>query len=160
MNKVNKFLETVLINIKIMSILFLLVVIFKKLSIVFNPEKLLLNYLEKFKIINQKITISLADNICTNISFSIFDNYTNFIVNNDLHSAIDVLYNLYDKGYSVMDIYDNYLLYIKPCTFVKEIHKYEIIKLLCKYITIFHNIHEDEIELALFTNNLNQLLSN
>ncbi|MDA7464153.1 AAA family ATPase [Candidatus Poseidonia alphae] len=122
--------------------------------------RILLNYLEKFKIINQKITISLADNICTNISFSIFDSYTNFIVNNDLHSAIDVLYNLYDKGYSVMDIYDNYLLYIKPCTFVKELHKYEIIKLLCKYITIFHNIHEDEIELALFTNNLNQLLSN
>ena len=121
--------------------------------------RILLNYLEKFKIIDQKITISLADNICTNISFSIFDNYTNFIVNNDLHSAIDVLYNLYDKGYSVMDIYDNYLLYIKPCHLVNEIHKYEIIKLLCKYITIFHNIHEDEIELALFTNNLNQLLS-
>jgi len=31
--------------------------------------------------------------------------------------------------------------------------------LLCKYISIFHNIHEDEIELALFTNNLFQLLS-
>ena len=28
------------------------------------------------------------------------------------------------------------------------------------YITIFHNIHEDEIELALFTNNLIELLYN
>ena len=34
-----------------------------------------------------------------------------------------------------------------------EMQKYKIIALLCKYITIFHNVHEDEIELALFTNN-------
>jgi len=35
--------------------------------------------------------------------------------------------------------------------------KYEIIPFICKYITVFHNIHEDEIELALFTNNLVKL---
>jgi hypothetical protein len=34
-----------------------------------------------------------------------------------------------------------------------EKQKYKLISLLCKYITVFHNIHEDEIELALFTNN-------
>ena len=37
--------------------------------------------------------------------------------------------------------------------------KYKIIAILCKYITVFHNIHEDEIELALFTNNLGMVLS-
>ena len=30
---------------------------------------------------------------------------------------------------------------------------------MCKYISIFHNIHEDEIELSLFTNNLIDVLS-
>jgi hypothetical protein len=35
--------------------------------------------------------------------------------------------------------------------------QYKTIAIICKYITIFHNIHEDEIELALFTNNLRQL---
>ena len=35
-----------------------------------------------------------------------------------------------------------------------DTNKYKITKILCKYMTIFHNIHEDEIELALFTNNL------
>jgi hypothetical protein len=35
--------------------------------------------------------------------------------------------------------------------------KYQAIAIICKYITIFHNIHEDEIELALFTNNVRQL---
>jgi len=37
--------------------------------------------------------------------------------------------------------------------------KYRIIPFLCKYITVFHNIHEDGIELAVFTNNLQQLFS-
>ena len=58
-----------------------------------------------------------------------------------------------------MDIYDNYFLYVKSTNIINETHKYEIIKILCKYITIFHNIHEDEIELSLFSNNLVKLLS-
>lgn len=121
--------------------------------------RILLNYLEKFKIINEPITFELANRICTNISFIIFENYTKFLIENKLLHAIDIFYDLFDKGYSVMDIYDNYLLFVKSTSILNETQKYEIIKLLCKYITIFHNIHEDEIELALFTNNLNQLLS-
>ncbi|MDC1321453.1 AAA family ATPase [Flavobacteriaceae bacterium] len=122
--------------------------------------RILLNYLEKFKILNEPITLDLANKICTNISFSIFDEYTNNCINNSIEQSIRLFYQLYDKGYSVMDIYDNYFLYIKTTKLVSETHKYEIIKLLCKYITIFHNIHEDEIELALFSNNLIDLLSN
>jgi DNA polymerase III delta prime subunit len=121
--------------------------------------RILLNYLEKFKIINQRITLELANKICTNISFIIFKDFTNLVINKDLLGAIDILYNLFDKGYSAMDIYDNYLFFVKSTSILNETQKYEIIKLLCKYITIFHYIHEDEIELALFTNNLNQLLS-
>jgi hypothetical protein len=37
---------------------------------------------------------------------------------------------------------------------IDEDKKYKIIKLLCKYIAIFYNIHEDEIELSIFTKNL------
>ena len=59
-----------------------------------------------------------------------------------------------------MDIYDNYFLYVKNTTLLTESIKYEVIKLLCKYITIFYNIHEDELELALFTNNLVEIISN
>jgi hypothetical protein len=57
-----------------------------------------------------------------------------------------------------MDILDNYFLFVKTTTILNEEEKYKIIPYICKYITIFHNIHEDEIELALFTNNLVQLL--
>ena len=68
--------------------------------------------------------------------------------------AINILYKLYDNGYSVMDILDGYFLFIKITDKLSETEKYEIIPYFCKYITIFHNIHEDPIELALFTNNL------
>ena len=121
--------------------------------------RILLNYLEKFKILNQPITLDLANKICTNISFSIFDDYTNHCISNNICESINIFYELYDKGYSVMDIYDNYFLYVKSSALLTETQKYELIKLLCKYITIFHNIHEDEIELALFSNNLTELFS-
>ena len=111
----------------------------------------LLNYLEKFKIINEPITYDLVSKVCTNISFTVFDTYTNAVIQSNLNEAVHLLYDLFDKGYSVMDIYDNYFLFVKVTDILSETQKYEIIKLLCKYITIFHNIHEDEIELALFT---------
>lgn len=124
-------------------------------SICNNSPKLLIGYLEKFKLLNEtNIGIELASKICTNISFTIFDEYTNCIVNNQLAQAIQIIYNIYDKGYSVMDILDNYFLYVKTTTLLNEEKKYIIIPILCKYIIIFHNIHEDEIELALFTNAL------
>jgi DNA polymerase III delta prime subunit len=119
----------------------------------------LLNYLEKFKIINEPITYDLVSKVCTNISFTVFDTYTNAVIQSKLNDAVHLLYDLFDKGYSVMDIYDNYFLFVKVTDILSETQKYEIIKLLCKYITIFHNIHEDEIELALFTNNMVKLLS-
>lgn len=119
-----------------------------------NNAKILINYMEKFKLLEQNITLELATNVCTNISFFVFDEYTKFLLSKDLVSAVLLLYNIYDKGYSVMDILDNYFLYIKTTLLLNETQKYLIIPLICKYITIFHNIHEDEIELALFTNNL------
>ena len=68
--------------------------------------------------------------------------------------AIKILYDIHDKGYSVMDILDNYFLFVKNTHLLSEEYKYDIIPIICKYITVFHNIHEDEIELALFSNNV------
>jgi DNA polymerase III delta prime subunit len=125
-----------------------------------NTVKILINYMEKFKLLNQKITLELATQLCSNISFITFEEYTRFILNSELLSAIKIIYELYDKGYSVMDILDNYFIFTKTTNILSEEQKYKIIPYLCKYITIFHNIHEDEIELSLFTNNLIKTLSN
>jgi DNA polymerase III delta subunit len=121
----------------------------------------MINYLEKLKILNLPITESLIDNICSNISYHVFDKYTNFILDGKLLQGIKIFYDLYDAGYSAMDIYDNYFIYIKITDIIKDdIVKYKIIKLLCYYITVFYNIHEDEIELANFTNNIIKIVNN
>jgi len=124
-----------------------------------NTVKILINYMEKFKLLNERITLQLAIQLCSNISFLTFEDYTNFALQGQLLSAIKTIYELYEKGYSVMDILDNYFIFIKTTTTLTEEQKYKIIPYLCKYITIFHNIHEDEIELSLFTNNLVKILS-
>jgi DNA polymerase III delta prime subunit len=124
------------------------------LDICNNTIKILINYMEKFKLMDSRITLELAIDVCTNISFHSFICYTEFLKNNNLCEAIKLIYSIHDKGYSVMDILDNYFLFVKTTKFLNEDEKYIIIPYICKYITIFHNIHEDEIELALFTNNL------
>jgi DNA polymerase III delta prime subunit len=125
------------------------------LSICNNSVRILINYLEKFKLLSKEINLDIATSVCTNIAFQEFAMYTKYCkIDYDLLSAINLLYNLFDKGYSVMDILDNYFLFTKTTDLLNEKEKYIIISLICKYITMFHVIHENEIELAHFTNNL------
>ena len=128
------------------------------LNVCNNTAKILINYLEKFKLLNEPITLELATNVCSNISLSTFEDYTQLLKDEKLDDAIHLLYGIYDKGYSVMDILDNYFVFIKITKMLSEQQKYNIIPFICKYITVFHNIHEDEIELALFSNNLQQVV--
>lgn len=123
-----------------------------------NTVKVLVNYMEKFKLYGSRITLEHAMLLCSNISFQIFESYTNHIKSGELKPAIKLIYDIYDKGYSVMDILDNYFVFIKSTSILNEDEKYKTIPYICKYITVFHDIHEDEIELALFTNNLCQAL--
>ncbi len=124
------------------------------LDICNNNAKILVNYMEKFKLMNMTITLELAQNVCTNISFLSFETYTNHLLENRLMDAISIMHTIYEKGYSVMDILDNYFLFVKITNNLTENQKYKIIPLICKYITIFHNTHEHELELSLFTNNM------
>ena len=125
-----------------------------------NTVKIMVNYMEKFKLLNEKITYDLAVKLCSNISFFTFEKYTQFVLDKSLNVAIVLIYEIYDKGYSVMDVLDNYFIFVKNTEILNEEQKYKIIPFICKYISVFHNIHEDEIELSLFTNNLINILSN
>jgi DNA polymerase III delta prime subunit len=120
----------------------------------------LINFLEKCKLIDLHIDINLAKLLCTNISYNEFINYTNACKNEkNIHKALDIMNTLIAKGYSVMDILDSYFAFIKNTDLLSEEQKYLIIPLICKYITIFNDIHEDDIELVFFTNNLISLIS-
>jgi len=116
--------------------------------------KILINYLEKFKIYNKKITLSDSFNLCTNISYNNLIEYTNYCKEGNLKDAINSIINIYNNGYSVMDILDTYFTFVKVTNIINQDTKYSIFKLLCKYISNFYIIHEDEIELIFLTNNL------
>lgn len=119
----------------------------------------MINSVEKCFVYDKNITLSNCEKLCSTISFKHFDNYYNFLLKNDVKKATKILYEIYDYGYSVIDILDFLFYYTKKTELLEEHIKYEVIILLCKYITIFHNIHEDCVELALITNNINKLFS-
>ena len=121
-------------------------------------SKTVLMFIKKFKLIDKKINLNLAYNLCSNIAYTEFENYTIACINCELIEAINLIGNLSKKGFSNSDILDNYFVYIKITNLLDESIKYEIISYICKYITIFNIIHEDESELIYFTNNIIQLL--
>jgi len=128
------------------------------LMISLGSIRVLINLLEKIYIYGEPITIQPCRKICSIISFQEFETYFNLLKSGNLSGAIDILYSIYDYGYSVIDILDYFFEFIKLTKIMEDDIKYRIIPFLCKYITIFHNVHEDGIELALFTNNLYDLL--
>jgi len=125
------------------------------LNICNNSIRLLINYLEKFKLLNIPIDEKKVKEICTNISFYEFENYTNAWYNEkNLQKSIKLIYSIYNKGYSVMDILDSYFSFIKITNIIDEPVKYKIIIFILKYIAVFHTLHENDIELIIFTNEL------
>ena len=120
--------------------------------------RMLINYLEKFKLMDKIITMETCKLLITNISFDDFNNFTNYCIKEkNLHKAIEILNELYNHGYSVSDILDNYFLYIKYESTINEELKFKIISIICKFIIIVNELHEDEIELAFFANRLSMI---
>ena len=103
--------------------------------------------------------MELVHKLCSNISYVQFDNYISKLRSCDLNGAIAILYEIYEYGYSVIDILDYFFTYVKMTKNLEEVEKYRVLPFLCKYITIFHKVHEDVIELAFFTNSLMNELS-
>jgi len=133
------------------------------LSICNHSVRNMINYLEKIHILSvseSELDLELCKKICSNISFQHFESYISFLKQRELYAAIHILYDIFEYGYSVIDILDYFFIFVKTTNHLDENEKYNIIPHLCKYITIFHNIHEDEVELALFTNSIFPLLSN
>lgn len=128
------------------------------LNISQNSIRNLINHLEKIHILGAPVNLELCKTLCSTISHPLFESYMQSIFAGDLNAAIHILYNIHDHGYSVIDILDYFFSFVKTTTTLTESHKYKIIPLLCKYITIFHKLHEEMIELALFTNDVYSVL--
>lgn len=117
-----------------------------------------INHLEKIYILSDnlgsEITLEHSKKICSTISFQQFEEYIGYIKSRHLIKAIYCLYEIHDYGYSVIDILDYFFTFIKTTSLLSEDEKYKMIPILCKYITVFHSVHEDVIELSFMTKDL------
>jgi DNA polymerase III gamma/tau subunit len=126
-----------------------------------NSIRNLINYLEKIYIYTnagEPIDLETCKKLCNIISVDYFENYIEYIKSDNITEAINVLYSIHDYGYSVIDILDYFFNFVKTTGSLNEDEKYRVIPVICNYITIFHNVHEDCIELALFSNNIYRVL--
>lgn len=123
-----------------------------------NSIRSMINYLEKIHILGESVDLELCKTICSHISFQKFERIIAHIRKRETAEAIAVFFAIHDYGYSVIDILDYFFTFVKSTTVLTEDEKYKTIPVICKYITIFHNVHEDCIELAMFVNHLYNVL--
>lgn len=71
----------------------------------------------------------------------------------DIKSVCNLLHSILHYGYSVIDFLEQYLLFIKyhSLDYIDEKKTCCIVHILSKYIILFHSVHENEIELFLFS---------
>ena len=116
--------------------------------------KVIINYCEKIKLLHLKIDMLNVLRITTNIHFYKFEELHFLLKEKKIYEAMILSLKIIDDDYSVIDFLDNYYLFVKITLLIEEEVKYEIIKLICKYIIIFYNIHEEEVEIILFIKNI------
>jgi len=129
------------------------------LNISNNSIRVLINYIEKFNIYNKYITLDIANKICTNINFSDFEKYINYLKINNFKGSMNILQQNVNMGFSVIDILENFYTYIKISNILDEVVKYKIIIIISKYISIFYSKHEDCIELYFLTHEINLIIN-
>lgn len=116
--------------------------------------KTMLNILELFSLYESHIKLEDCLELCNSIPYTYFDKYIDYCNKKEHENATTYLAHLLNKGYSVIDILNKFVLYLKYDKNIPLNKKYEIIKLVSKYICIFYNIHEDSNELIIFTRNI------
>lgn len=116
--------------------------------------RIILNYLEKIKLFNSPVDIDLAVQLCTNISFHSLSAYTHACQTSNMPEAFQCIISWLKNGYSGIDILDNYFIFLKHTKDISEEYKSKLVPCICKYISTFYTVHEDEIELFFFTNNV------
>lgn len=112
--------------------------------------RIMMNTLEKISLM-EDFTVETVEQACTYISN--IDAVVRHILKRELRPAINVMISIYNDGYSIMDILDAFMDYLKQSE-IDEPIKYQWTKICCKYIIIFHERHEHPIELPFFVTDL------
>lgn len=118
-----------------------------------NPKKLLID-LQKCKLYGERLHLDDIKNLLYDINHQTFDLFTETVKEGNRKKASQILLELYEEGFSVIDILSQYYEYMKFCESFSDALKYKITKIVTKFVTIFHNLHEDSIELTFFAKNI------
>jgi DNA polymerase III gamma/tau subunit len=100
---------------------------------------------------NIEITTDIIKKCSTLINFDILKQYFILCKNRELHAGYYHLLKIIDNGHSVLDILNEISNYSKITDILNEEQKYKCCKLVAQYIVVFITIHEEELELLLFT---------
>uniref|UniRef100_A0A6C0BST2 Uncharacterized protein n=1 Tax=viral metagenome TaxID=1070528 RepID=A0A6C0BST2_9ZZZZ len=120
--------------------------------------RLLYSYLEMLSLLDVEITYSILEDICNDIPVYILREYEEHCSAGKLNESIKIIYNLKDRGYCNMDIITELLRYIRYYSVLSEDIKYCIIELITRYMTMFCDKRECELELAVFTKSMLDIL--
>ncbi len=129
-----------------------------------NSINNLINNIEKIILLYNNF-ISLKDvkelDIESNIVIEHYDELIEHINNSNKKEAVNFMLNLINKGYSIIDILENFLYYIKEINkAINEEKKFLIIKLIVNFINNYFSIEEDNIQIIFFTNHLYNIINN
>ena len=127
-----------------------------------NSINNLINNIEKIILLYNNFE-SLKDvkelDIESNIVIEHYDELIGYCIDNDKKQAVNFMLNLINKGYSIIDILENFLYYIKDINkSIIEEKKYLIIKLIVNFINNYFSMEEDNIQIIFFTNHLYNIL--
>ena len=114
------------------------------------------NFFDKMELLNiHEITTNIVKKNYNVFDYNIFNIYFSNIINNNLKEANEILFNLYDDGYDVSDIY--FFLY----DFIKQENKeeyYILISLICYYINENYNGNYNKIFLIFLTYDIKKII--
>jgi hypothetical protein len=115
------------------------------------------NLFNKLKILNLTNVSDITPYI-TLLENSILNNYIDTIKKGDIKKATQLLFGLYEKGYSLLDIYYFIYEYIKSNRDIRGI-SYLFIEKICYYIEHIYNGYDNKLMLLFFTTDLVEVYS-
>jgi DNA polymerase III delta prime subunit len=121
----------------------------------------LLNNLHKCKLLQTYDSIIDLDTLrkcCTLINDTDFNMYIDLCKNKKIMESYELLLTFINNGYSVMDILNEFYHYVKISENIDEEHKYKLFKIISDFIINFITIHEEELELLIFSYDISNVL--
>jgi len=107
------------------------------------------NIFNKIKLLSEE-SIHIQKYLLT-INYLIFDTYLVHIAKQEVKLATNILFDLFEKGYSLLDIYYFFYEYIKLSS---NPNKYNLIEQVCVYIQYIYDGYDNKLMLLFFTNDI------